>query len=155
DDIGRLIVDALHCEAERAQPLARLVQEKTGGNPFFVIQFLTALADEGLLPFDRDSAAWVWDVARIQAKRHTDNIAELMAGKLNPLPADTQKALQQLACLGNASEIATVVLVGGESEAAIHAALWDAVRAGLVFRTEDAYTFLHDRVQEAAYALIP
>src|SRR5262249_18336533 len=71
------------------------------------------------------------------------------------LPASTQKALQQLACLGNAAQIATVALVHGESEAAIHAALWDAVRAGLVLRMQDAYAFLHDRVQEAAYALIP
>jgi len=155
DDIGRLIIDALHCEPERAQPLVRLVQEKTGGNPFFAIQFLTALAEEGLLAFDRDSAAWVWHVARIRAKRYTDNIADLMAGKLNRLPASTQKALQQLACLGNAADITTVILVHGESEAAIHAALWDAVRAGLVLRMEDAYAFLHDRVQEAAYALIP
>src|SRR5262249_6157623 len=117
DDIGRVIVDALHCEPERARPLARLVQEKTGGNPFFAIQFLTALAEEGLLAFDRDSAAWVWQVARIRAKRYTDNIADLMAGKLNRLPASTQKALQQLACLGNAPDIATVVLVPGESQA--------------------------------------
>src|SRR5262249_19690604 len=101
--IGRLIIDALHCEPERAQPLARLVQEKTGGNPFFAIQFLTALAEEGLLAFDRDSAAWVWHVARIRAKRYTDNIADHMAGKLNRLPASTQKALQQLACLGPTS----------------------------------------------------
>ena len=100
-------------------------------------------------------AAWIWDVARIRAKRYTDNVVDLMAGKLNRLPAGTQEALQQLACLGNAAEIATITLVHGESEETIHLALWDAVRAGLVFCLEGAYTFLHDRVQEAAYALIP
>ena len=47
--LGQLIADALHCEPERAVPLAQLVHEKTAGNPFFVIQFLSALADEGLL----------------------------------------------------------------------------------------------------------
>ena len=52
DDVGRLIADALHSEPQRAQPLAHLVHEKTGGNPFFAIQFFTALADEGLLAFD-------------------------------------------------------------------------------------------------------
>jgi predicted ATPase len=93
DDVGRLISDALHCEPERARPLAQLLQEKTGGNPFFAIQFLTALAEEGLLAFDRDAAAWTWDVARIQAKRYTDNVVDLMAAKLNRLPASTQKAL--------------------------------------------------------------
>ena len=56
DDVGRLVADALHCEPERARPLAQLVQEKTGGNPFFAIQFFTALAEEGLLAFDSSRA---------------------------------------------------------------------------------------------------
>jgi PAS domain S-box-containing protein len=154
EDVGRLISDALHCERDRAEPLARLVHEKTGGNPFFTIQFLTALAEEGLLAFDHGKARWSWDLDRIQAKGFTDNVVELMLGKLSRLPVQTQAALQQLACLGNAAT-ATLSVVHGGTEAALHAALWEAVRAGLVFRHEGAYHFLHDRVQEAAYALIP
>ena len=52
DDVGQLVADATHCEPERARPLAELVREKTGGNPFFAIQFFTALAEEGLLAFE-------------------------------------------------------------------------------------------------------
>ena len=73
--------------------MAQLVHEKTGGNPFFVIQFLTALADEGLLAFDPVGPAWHWDMHRIRAKGYTDNVVELMAGKLNRLPDETQDAL--------------------------------------------------------------
>jgi PAS domain S-box-containing protein len=154
DDVGWLVADALHCDLERARPLAQLVQEKTGGNPFFAIQFLTALAEEGLLAFDSVTLAWQWDIDRIRAKSYTDNVVDLMADKLRRLPTPTQEALKQLACLGNFAEIATLTMVRGETEDATHAALWEAVRAGIVFRQESAYKFLHDRIQQAAYTLI-
>ncbi|HWN51000.1 MAG TPA: AAA family ATPase, partial [Xanthobacteraceae bacterium] len=155
DDVGRLVVDALHCEPERALPLAQLVQEKTGGNPFFAIQFFTALADEGLLAFDPVALAWQWDIDRIRAKSYTDNVVEFMSGKLKRLSVPTQEALKQLACLGNIAEIDTLTLVHGGTAQAMHAALWEAIRAGLIFRLENAYAFLHDRIQQGAYSLIP
>src|SRR5712664_3781643 len=65
EDLGRLIADTLSCAPRRAAPLARLVQEKTGGNPFFAIQFISALAEEGLLRFDHDAACWRWELDRL------------------------------------------------------------------------------------------
>src|SRR5204862_8361906 len=101
DNVGGLVADALHCVPDSARPLAELVQEKTGGNPFFAIQFFTALADEGLLAFDSVALAWRWDIDRIRAKNYTDNVVELMAAKLRRFSTTTQEALKQLACLGN------------------------------------------------------
>jgi len=155
DDVGRLVADALHYEPERSRPLAQLVHEKTGGNPFFAIQFFLALADEGLLTFDPVTRAWQWDIDRIRARSYTDNVVDLMAGKLKRLSATTQEALKDLACLGNVAEIAALTLVQGKTRDEIDAAFWEGLQAGLIFRFEDAYKFLHDRIQEAAYSLIP
>src|SRR6202012_5288721 len=103
--LGQLVADALRCELERAAPLAELVHVKTGGNPFFAIQFLSSLVEERLLTFDDDGARWSWDIDRIHAKGYTDNVVDLMVAKLSRLPVGTQHVLQQLACLGSSASI--------------------------------------------------
>jgi predicted ATPase len=155
DDLEQLISDSLHCESQPAGPLVQLVQEKTGGNPFFAIQFLSALADEALLVFDDADARWICDLNRIRAKRYTDNVVDLMVVKLNRLPPETQAPLRQLACVGAGAAYALLATVCQSSQEELHENLWEAVRTGLVLRSEDSYAFQHDRIREAAYSLIP
>jgi PAS domain S-box-containing protein len=154
DDVGQLVADTLRCEPERVQPLAQLVQEKTGGNPFFAIQFFTALAEERLLAFD-PVTAWQWNIDRIRAKSYTDNVVDLMADKLKRFSSTTQEALKELACLGNVTEIDALTMVHREKAGTVHEALWEAVRAGLVVQQGSVYKFSHDRIQQAAYVLVP
>jgi diguanylate cyclase (GGDEF)-like protein/PAS domain S-box-containing protein len=156
EDLCQLIADSLRTNTEHVLSLALLVQEKTGGNPFFVRQFLSLLADEDLLAFDIGTSTWHWDLVRIHAKGYSDNVIDLMLEKLGRLPNETQEALKQLACLDTVVAISTLLRLYEQSEERLHLALWEAVRAGLIVRQQDdAYRFVHDRVREAAYALIP
>jgi predicted ATPase len=155
EDLEKLISDSVHCEPARAAPLAQLVYEKTGGNPFFAIQFISTLAEEGLLKFDHHDARWTWDLDRIHAKGYTANVVDLMVRKLSWLSEKTKTSIKQLACLGNRVEITTLCAVLGVPEEQLHSDLWEAVRQELIQKLESSYQFLHDRFHEAAYSLIP
>ncbi|MDC0718091.1 AAA family ATPase [Nannocystis bainbridge] len=150
-DFEKMLGGALGCSREHVRPLARLVFEKTSGNPFFAIQFVGALYDDALIGFDPVSGSWTWDVARIQAQNFTDNVVELMMTRFGGLPAATREALKDLACLGHTAPARILEVVHGEH---IHAALAEAIRSGLVYQLDGAYSFLHDRVREASYALL-
>jgi predicted ATPase len=84
EHLAELIADTLRCDQERAAPLAQLVHEKTGGNPFFANQFMSSLAEEGMLMFDHDAARWSWDLDRIHAKGYTENVVEIDGREAHP-----------------------------------------------------------------------
>jgi predicted ATPase len=153
-DLTRLIADALHCEPQRATPLAQLIHQKTAGNPFFAIRFFQALVEKRLIVFDHEDARWRWDLNAISLKGYTDNVVDLMVDKLNRLPVTTRRALQQLACIGNSAETATLSAVLEMSQQEAETELREALQQELIVRSEDSWRFVHDRIQEAAYSLI-
>lgn len=153
-DVTCLVADALQTSGPVAEPLARLLHEKGEGNPFFIVQFFTGLSDEGLLTFDATLQQWQWNVETIRGKGFTSNVVELMLGKLGRLPTSTQDALRLFSCVGSRAEVDTLATLHNTDERSIHEALRDAVHAGLVSAAGTGYEFVHDRVREAAYALL-
>ena len=153
--LTRLVADTVHRSLESVVPLARLVHAKTGGNPFFTLQFLMTLYQEELLAYAAQDGKWHWDLEEIHRQNFTDNVAELMIGKLKQLPAAALEPLKLAACVGNAIEGRILKLICDDAGAGLHAALEEAVNAGLFVHYDNSYRFLHDRVREAAYRLVP
>jgi predicted ATPase/class 3 adenylate cyclase len=170
DTIGELLGDTLRMPPADLADLIELVFRKTAGNPFFVNEFLRSLAEDGLLRFDHESGHWQWDVQAIGARAITDNVVELMAGKIQKLDSHTRQILQIGSCLGNSFNLKSLALAHARSPRETASALWPALSAGLLQPRGNAYrraansdddgadvsySFSHDRVQQAAYGMIP
>jgi len=172
--INQLIAETLSCQAEQSQPLTELVYQKTQGNPFFTTQFLKGLYEDGLISFNPNLGYWECDLVKVQDASLTDDVVEFMAGRLQKLSEATQKVLKLAACIGNQFELETLAIVCEEEREEIASNIWGALQEGLILPISEAYKFfqgnieevrnqtvpvgyrfLHDRVQQAAYSLIP
>ncbi|WP_437536027.1 AAA family ATPase [Sorangium sp. So ce726] len=178
EDIRRLVADALRCRPEDADAFAALILERTAGNPFFLHQFLHALAAEGIVRFDPAAGAWTWSLDRARTAAGADRVVDLVAAKIRRLGPDAQRALRLAACVGHRFDLRTLAFVDERPPAEVAAALWESLREGLVVPLDPDYRFLHDgdaiaverlladlafrvsyrfqhdHVQQAAYALI-
>jgi predicted ATPase/signal transduction histidine kinase len=172
-DTQQLIGDMFACTPGQAKPLAELMLAKTAGNPFFLNELLKSLYTAGLITFDVQHRGWRWDIARIRAQNITNNVIELMARKMQGLGGEAQGALKLAACLGNQFDLRILAAVCGQPLTKTAANLWPTLVEGLIVPLSDAYRladlevqgladeaaieckFAHDRIQYAAYALIP
>jgi len=162
DELEQLTAGAVHADADAVVPLARVVEQKTAGNPFFAGLFLRSLHESGLLVFDRVQSRWTWDLDGIGAAPITDNVVDLMAARIRRLPTATRDALGRASCLGGSFDLELLATVFGESAEQTSSRLDPALAEGLLVRTRPAdeapsgivLAFLHDRVQQAAYAEI-
>jgi PAS domain S-box-containing protein len=156
EDIVAFTADAVRRPAAEVRPLARLLYDKTGGNPFFIIQFFRELVRGRLLYFDAGAWRWRWDLARIREQGYSEDVAEFMAGRIARLPDATRRVLQLAACVGNTVDLETLAAIARLDEASVERDLLPAVEQGLLSLTlgEGSYRFAHDRVQQAAYALV-
>ncbi|WP_159785547.1 trifunctional serine/threonine-protein kinase/ATP-binding protein/sensor histidine kinase [Sodalinema gerasimenkoae] len=180
NSVQRLIADSLALPESEVTPLADLMVRKTHGNPFFLTQLLLSLARDELLYFDGSQGRWCWDSDRLASVEICDNVIDLTVRKLQTLPQETQNLLMLAACIGNRFDLTVLSVVNERSPRRTAADLWEAIAQGMILplnesykipltldasgvnEAEDAeiaklltpYQFLHDRVQQAALALI-
>ncbi|MGD2183922.1 trifunctional serine/threonine-protein kinase/ATP-binding protein/sensor histidine kinase [Lusitaniella coriacea] len=174
-DINQLVADTLECASEVAQPLCELTYHKTKGNPFFTTQFLQGLYSDGHITFNLDDRYWQCNLTQVRQLALTDDVVEFMATQLRKFPTQTQDILKIAACIGHQFDLVTLSVVCKQPQDTVAIDLWPSLQAGLVipegetykfFQKEDiatklersptvSYRFLHDRVQQAAYRLIP
>ena len=153
DHLSQMVVETLSCPSAKAQPLVDVISGKTGGNPFFTIQFLHGLFEEDLLYPGPDG--WAWDMERIAAKDFTDNVVDLMVGKILRLSKNTQEVMRKLAYLGNTVSLKKLQLAHETSADTLEDDLGEALQASYLIRHNGNIRFAHDRIQEAAYSLLP
>jgi len=135
--------------------LSALAHEKTGGNPFFLTQFMLTLLHDGLLTRTPEGG-WRWDAAGVRAKDYSDNVADFMVSRLRQLPVRTHHLLQLAACVGNVFPRQLLVILSGAEPGEVEAGLEEALEEGLLVRDgPERCRFLHDRIQQAAHDLIP
>lgn len=172
DALNLLVADTLKCAPVYAQPLADLIAEKTGGNPLLAVQFLQALYEEGLLAFNFDTQQWVvWDTEQIRTVDLTTNVATLMTQKIERFSEKTRKLLSLAACMGSSFKLEELAAIAGQSTPQTFDQLGKVLEEGLILPVAQNYPppaseadrpiglgnrfeFLHDRIRQAAYALL-
>jgi predicted ATPase/signal transduction histidine kinase len=157
-EVSQLVASALASSSTRVEPLAALALRKTEGNPFFLGQFLTALANDDLLQYEARTSQWTWDLPRIEGAMVTPNVLELLVGRLQRLPERSQAAVRWAAYLGRHFDLETLALVSERTAAEVRQDLAEPLREGLVLQEDparlDSFRFLHDRVEQAAREMI-
>jgi predicted ATPase/GAF domain-containing protein len=173
EDLLALLSDSLRLPIEQVEPLARTVFDKTQGNPFFTNQFLSALYRDGLLRFSMDHQRWEWNQTEIAQRNVTDNVVEFMAARLKLLSPSTHQLIKLAACIGHEFDLGVLARIAEQPAERIIGCLNEALQEGIIqplssdhrylgllddgpqVSAAGSYRFIHDRVSEAAYALIP
>ena len=162
EDVQVMVAETLASNPHEIKELAHLVCKKTEGNPLFLVQLLQSLHRAGAIWFDRTTFTWKWRNEAVSSASIADNVVELMSQRLRELPPDIQRIVQLAASVGNRFEADILSIIAEISPKLLFEALHRAEQAGLIQSLEagnnnekSRFAFVHDRVQQAGYGMIP
>ncbi|MGE5603851.1 MAG: ATP-binding protein, partial [Nitrososphaerales archaeon] len=156
------LVDRMSGAGVRAAPLAHRLYLETEGNPFYLIQTIRALFEQGALRIE--NGAWQGDFEALGQSQLPlpAGVSETIAASVGRLGEVTQAALRVAAVLGREFDFDLLNRVWGKGEESTLAALDELLRCRLI--TEAAggygaaradYAFTHHKIQEVVFAAIP
>ncbi len=175
-DVAAMLSEVLSRSPDpELEQLSTIVYRKTEGNPFFTNQFLSFLHAKDLISFDDQAGRWTFDTDAIDGVGVTADVAGLLAERIKGLSDDTKRVLNLAACIGNPFDLKTLATISELSPRQLTDLLWPAMSLELIRpatgayryvgvehtarleqRAEEVrYEFLHDRLQESAYAQTP
>ena len=151
--LAQMLADALEREVGDVEPLARAVERKTGSSPLFVRQLIEHLYTQGVFSFVPGSG-WHWDDAEIAAAEIPDGAVGVMSAKLHALSPSALDVVKLASCVGDEFDVALLAETTRTARGTLEQALFELADAGLISPSVGGFHFVHDRVREAARALL-
>ncbi|WP_161601416.1 AAA family ATPase [Paenibacillus luteus] len=161
-DVRLFVSQIVNENSARVRLLAESLYHRTGGNPLYLHHLLDSQYREQKLYFDEEASMWAWEAAIVTQMPEDPDILDLINDRIRKLRAETIELLAIAAAIGHRFRPSMIALVSDCDVAHTRKLLHSVEAEGLLYREYDAYgtddgyyTFLHDRVQQAAYMSVP